>query len=92
MTQEQYGAIFSKRVRELRQEQNLTIEQFANIVGISKSSVGYYESQNRVPDIVVAGRMAEALNVTKNLANSDKLADLLFRGITPMKSEVGKVY
>ena len=64
MTQEQHGAIFSKRVRELRQEQNLTIEQFANIVGISKSSVGYYESQNRVPDIVVAGRMAEALNVT----------------------------
>lgn len=26
--------------------------------------MGYYESQNRVPDIIVAGRMADALNVS----------------------------
>ena len=42
----------------------MTIEEFAKEVGISKSSVGYYESQNRVPDIIVAGRMANVLNVS----------------------------
>ncbi|MCM1276739.1 MAG: helix-turn-helix transcriptional regulator [Lachnospiraceae bacterium] len=64
MVQDKYGVIFSKRVRELRRERNMTIEQFANAVGISKSSVGYYESRDRVPDIVIAGRMAEVLGVT----------------------------
>lgn len=64
MVQDKYGVIFSKRMRKLRQERNMTIEQFANAVGISKSSVGYYESRNRVPDIVIAGRMAEVLGVT----------------------------
>ncbi len=68
------------RTRKLRQDQNLTIEQFANIVGISKSSVGYYKSRDRVSDIVVAGRMAEALNVNKYFTNFDKLADLPFWG------------
>lgn len=56
--------VFSKRLRALRLENNLTIEEFANMVGISKSSVGYYENQNRVPDIVVVGRIADALNVS----------------------------
>lgn len=55
--------VFGSRIKELRLERGLTIEEFANEVGISKSSVGYYESQNRAPDIVVAGRMADVLNV-----------------------------
>ena len=59
-----YGAIFSRRLKELRQELGLTIEEFAKAAGVSKSSVGYYESQNRVPDILAAGRMADVLNVS----------------------------
>lgn len=64
MLEQNYGREFSKRLRALRLENNLTIEEFANMVGISKSSVGYYENQNRVPDIVVVGRIADALNVS----------------------------
>ncbi len=59
-----YGEIFSTRLKELRQESGLTIEAFANEVGVSKSSIGYYENQNRLPDIATAARMAEVLNVT----------------------------
>lgn len=66
MLQDNYGEVFSKRLRELRQEYGLTIEEFANEVGISKSSVGYYENRNRVPDIIVAGRMADVLNVSSD--------------------------
>lgn len=64
MTRDYYGEIFSRRLKELRLERGLTIEEFANKVGISKSSVGYYESQNRVPDIIVAGEMADVLDVS----------------------------
>lgn len=59
-----YGEVFSARLKELRQESGLTIEAFANRVGVSKSSVGYYENQNRLPDVATAARMAEVLNVT----------------------------
>lgn len=64
MLEQNYGQEFSKRLRALRLENNLTIEDFANMVEISKSSVGYYENQNRVPDIVVMGRIADAFNVS----------------------------
>lgn len=59
-----YGELFSARLKELRQESGLTIEAFANEVGVSKSSVGYYENQNRLPDLAAAARMAEVLGVT----------------------------
>lgn len=59
-----YGEIFSTRLKELRQESGLTIEEFASEVGVSRSSVGYYENQNRLPDLAVAAKMAEVLDVT----------------------------
>ncbi|MDE7400183.1 MAG: helix-turn-helix domain-containing protein [Oscillospiraceae bacterium] len=64
MTRDYYREIFIKRLKELRLERGLTIGEFANKVGFSKSSVGYYESQNRVPDIIVAGETADVLDVS----------------------------
>lgn len=55
--------IFSRRLKELRKANGYTIEQFATLVGISKSSVGYYESANRLPDVEILSRIADALNV-----------------------------
>ena len=34
--------VFGKRLKELRKEHGCTIEQFADMVGISKSTLGYY--------------------------------------------------
>lgn len=56
--------VFGMRLKSLRLERGLTIEKFANEIGISKSSVGYYENQNRAPDIVVVGKMADVLDVS----------------------------
>lgn len=56
--------VFSKRLKELRKANGYTIEQFAERVGISKSSVGYYESANRLPDAEILSRIADALNVS----------------------------
>ena len=45
--------VFGKRLRELRKEHGYTIEQFADMVGISKSTLGYYENDKRMPDIEI---------------------------------------
>ena len=55
--------VFGKRLRELRKENGYTIEQFADMVGISKSPLGYYENDKRMPDIKILARIADTLNV-----------------------------
>lgn len=85
------GEIFSVRLKMLRQAHGLTIEEFANKVGISKSSVGYYENQNRVPDILVAGRMAEVLKVSTDylIGRSTLFPDDLLRNT--VSNELSKI-
>lgn len=56
--------VFGKRLKELRKANGYTIEQFADIVGIAKSSVGYYENAKRLPDIEILTRIADVLNVS----------------------------
>lgn len=59
-----YTGVFGKRLKELRKANGYTIEQFAELVGISKSSLGYYENTDRLPDVEVLARIADALNVS----------------------------
>ena len=56
--------VFGKRLKELRKEHGYTIEQFADMVGISKSTLGYYENDKRMPDIEILARIANVLNVS----------------------------
>ena len=56
--------VFGKRLKELRKANGYTIEQFAEAGGISKSTVGYYENNNRMPDIEILSRIADVLNVS----------------------------
>ena len=56
--------VFGKSLKELRKEHGCTIEQFADMVGISKSTLGYYENDKRMPDIEILARIANVLNVS----------------------------
>ena len=56
--------VFGKRLKELRKANGYTIEQFAEAVEISKSTVGYYENNNRIPDIEILSRITNVLNVS----------------------------
>ena len=56
--------VFGKRLKELRKEHGCNIEQFADMVGISKSTLGYYENDKRMPDIEILARIANVLNVS----------------------------
>ena len=55
--------VLGKRLKELRKAKGYTIEQFADMVGISKSTLGYYENDKRMPDIEILARIADTLNV-----------------------------
>ena len=55
--------VFGKRLKELRKANGYTIEQFADMVGISKSTLGYYVNDKRMPDIEILARIADTLNV-----------------------------
>lgn len=58
--------IFGERVKSLRLEKGLTQGEFAEIIGISRISVGHYEKADRTADIEVLSRIAEAFNVSFN--------------------------
>ena len=49
--------VFPQRLRELRESMGLTMEEFAAKVKIPRSSMALYEGGQRVPNIVVFGRI-----------------------------------
>lgn len=55
--------IFGIRLRDLRKQNGYTIEQFAAKIGIAKSTLGYYENENRMPDIEILSRICNVFNV-----------------------------
>lgn len=54
--------IFAERFLSLRGEQ--TQERFAELIGISRPTVGFYEAGDRVPDIKNLRKIAECCNVS----------------------------
>lgn len=54
--------IFSKRFRDLRGSR--TQAEFADDIGISRPTVGYYENGTRVPDALILRQIAEKCKVT----------------------------
>lgn len=56
-------AILGQRIKELREEQNLTQEDLAKKLGISKSAIGMYETNKRQPDTVTKEALADLFNV-----------------------------
>lgn len=56
--------IFSKNLRRLRLEKNLTQEQLANILGVSVQSVSRWECGNTLPDVMLLPEIARLYGVT----------------------------
>ena len=55
---------FSQRVKELRQEKNLSQTQFGKIIGYSQSGIARWEQAERQPDINMLIKIAEYFNVS----------------------------
>jgi transcriptional regulator with XRE-family HTH domain len=56
--------IFAKRIKELRDEKDLGLNQLANKLGIGSSSLSQYENCKRTPDIDVCKMFADFFGVT----------------------------
>ena len=58
------NALFSKNLRRLRLDRNLTQEQLANILGVSVQSVSRWECGNTLPDVMLLPEIARLYGVT----------------------------
>ncbi len=55
---------FRKKMSELRKKTGMTQIEFAKFVGVSSSSIGLYETGERIPDAEILCRIAEKCNVS----------------------------
>lgn len=62
---------FGERLRELRTKEGLTQKQLGDLLGVSKSTVSYYEGMIRSPGPETLVKMAKIFHVT-----ADYLLDL----------------
>lgn len=58
--------IFAERLKKLRSESGLSQEKLARELGISKGSLGFYETYKNTPDIEVLNSVAKYFNVSTN--------------------------
>jgi transcriptional regulator with XRE-family HTH domain len=56
-----------EKIKELRKDRNLTLEQLANIVGCSKSYISQLENGVATPSISMLGKLSKGLNT--NMTN-----------------------
>ena len=58
--------VFQNRLAELRVEKQLSRQQLADLLGVSRASIEYYEKGLRTPDINVLYKLAELFNVSSD--------------------------
>lgn len=56
--------IFSKRLKELRVERNITQQQLAEICGLKRVAVSGWENRNREPDFEILVLLAKFFDVS----------------------------
>jgi transcriptional regulator with XRE-family HTH domain len=56
--------VFSKRLKELREENNLTQEQLADKISTSKQVLSRYEKNQREPGINIVTKIADFFEVS----------------------------
>jgi len=58
--------IFAKRIRELRESHYMGVRELAAKMGISHSSLSYYENLKREPNTTVCAQFARYFNVSSD--------------------------
>lgn len=55
---------FSERIKQLRQEKKISLQELSDLSGVSKSMISKIERQEKNPTLQVATQIAKGLNVT----------------------------
>lgn len=74
---QQKCTLFPERLKELREKEELSRQQLADILGVSRASLEYYEKGKRTPDIEVLYKLSEHFNVTADylIGRTDKCGE-----------------
>lgn len=56
--------ILSEKLKALRIKQSLSQKEFANQIGVSQSSINYWENGQRIPSIEAVAKIADYFHVT----------------------------
>ena len=91
-------SVFSDELQKLRKQNNMTQEELADKLGVTKSAISMYENGKRFPDYDTLERIANLLNVnislffSQNKKASFNIEDAyekeileVFRSLTPAK-------
>jgi len=56
--------LIRKMLKEERKRRNLSLSEFAKLIGISKTSVWNYENGERIPTLEILSRMLSTMNIS----------------------------
>ena len=56
--------IFSKRIKELREQRHLSMQELANYLGVSKSSVNMWENAGVIPREPILKKISQAFDIS----------------------------
>lgn len=79
---------FSKVFKELRLKKELTQQELANKLGVSRSTVGMYEKGEREPDFIMLERIADFFNVDINYLLGKSLYNTQIRSGHPQSLNI----
>ncbi len=71
---------FSKRFKHLRNNRGYTLDQIADILGISRQSVVYYAMGDRLPSIPILVRLAKLLSTSVDYLIGTDEPDIIMIG------------
>ena len=73
---------FGNRLRELRTQAGLTQKQLANLLGVTKSVISFYERQERTPSPDILKKIAAVFHVSTDfLLDIDRVKRLDLSGL-----------
>ena len=79
----------SKKIKALRNSQNMTQKQLASLCGISEPAIRNYELGNRTPSEKIMKILAKALNIDYTVLLTSSLSDRLNLILINLPCEVG---
>lgn len=66
---------FCEKLKLLREERNMNITEFANLLGTSKQVISRYERDENTPKITTVAHYANILNVSLEYLTNDNITD-----------------
>lgn len=80
----------SERIKKYRQEHNLTQEQFASMLFVSKQAVSKWENDRGMPDVSLYPELAKILNVTIDELMGLENKEIVIPKTEPNKKKINK--